>query len=295
MSKRWTELPERGTRSALLLIRWIARVLGRDIACALLWPVALYFVITGYPQRRASRAYLSRAFGRRASVWQVVRHFYCYAVTILDRVYLLDGHRELFELTIRGDEALLANVRAKRGCLLLGAHIGSFEIMRAIGVTLPIRVLMNEEHNSVIASVFNEQNRAIAENVIALGSPAALLRAKESIDDGYLLGALGDRVLYADKTVRCKFLNSETSFPRGPMALAAALQVPVIMFFSLYRGSNRYDVHFEHLTDGIVRNRRERDADIAACVRRYAARLEHYVRIAPYNWFNFYDYWADAS
>jgi predicted LPLAT superfamily acyltransferase len=24
----------------------------------------------------------------------------------------------------------------------------------------------------------------------------------------------------------------------------------------------------------------------------YVARLEHYCRLSPYNWFNFYDFWA---
>ncbi len=27
----------------------------------------------------------------------------------------------------------------------------------------------------------------------------------------------------------------------------------------------------------------------------YAQRLEHYCRQAPYNWFNFYDFWSGAS
>ena len=29
----------------------------------------------------------------------------------------------------------------------------------------------------------------------------------------------------------------------------------------------------------------------SSCAQRYAHRLEHYARTAPYNWFNFYDYW----
>jgi predicted LPLAT superfamily acyltransferase len=27
-------------------------------------------------------------------------------------------------------------------------------------------------------------------------------------------------------------------------------------------------------------------------MRRYSARLEHHMRRAPFNWFNFYDFWA---
>ena len=31
---------------------------------------------------------------------------------------------------------------------------------------------------------------------------------------------------------------------------------------------------------------------LLALIRRYAARLEHHARAAPYNWFNFYDFWG---
>jgi predicted LPLAT superfamily acyltransferase len=30
---------------------------------------------------------------------------------------------------------------------------------------------------------------------------------------------------------------------------------------------------------------------IEQALKRYAQRLEHYCRMAPYNWFNFYDFW----
>jgi hypothetical protein len=37
--------------------------------------------------------------------------------------------------------------------------------------------------------------------------------------------------------------------------------------------------------------RAERDAAIRQLAQRYAKRLEYYTHLAPYNWFNFYDYW----
>ncbi len=296
MSKQWTELPERGTRSALLLIRWIARVLGRTFACALLWPVAAYFLATGHVQRKASRAFLSRALGRPPGIFEQLKHFHCYSVTVLDRVYLLDGHTDRFDVCLHNREVALAHMSNERGCLLLGAHVGSFEIMRAIGIThkgFPLRILMNETHNSVIASVFNEQNPQMAGSIIPLGATDALLRAKESVDEGYMLGALGDRVLNTDKVLSCPFFGDDAQFPLGPISLAAALQVPVVLFVSLYRGGNRYDVHFETLSEGITSDRRERRAQIDACTRLYARRLEYFVNLAPNNWFNFYDFWAD--
>jgi predicted LPLAT superfamily acyltransferase len=59
----------------------------------------------------------------------------------------------------------------------------------------------------------------------------------------------------------------------------------------LYRGGNRYDIHFEHLLDVSGAGRGARDAVIEQAVRKYVERLGYYCRLAPYNWFNFYDYW----
>ena len=59
----------------------------------------------------------------------------------------------------------------------------------------------------------------------------------------------------------------------------------------LYRGQRRYDVHFELLAATIDAPRARRREAIHGYLQQYVARLEHYCRIAPYNWFNFYDYW----
>jgi predicted LPLAT superfamily acyltransferase len=74
---------------------------------------------------------------------------------------------------------------------------------------------------------------------------------------------------------------------------------------ALYRGGNRYDLHFERLVEcsAIDRTgsnqtgagRAGRDAVIREWAVRYAERLEHHCRQAPYNWFNFYDFWARSA
>nr|MDQ2972109.1 acyltransferase [Pseudomonadota bacterium] len=69
------------------------------------------------------------------------------------------------------------------------------------------------------------------------------------------------------------------------------LDVPVLLTLGVYRGGNRYDLVFERLADQVVLPRGDRQAAIDGYIRRYASRLEYYVREAPYNWFNFYDFW----
>ena len=291
---RWIHVPERGTSASLGVIAWIAERLGRTVSRLLLYPITIYFLITAHTARKASREFLTRTRGRSASRWNVLHHFYYFAATILDRIYLLRGEFDRFGITIHGKEILERQNQNGKGCILLGSHLGSFEVLRALGVTqrgFSLKVLMNTAHNQNISRFFDGLNPTIADTVIEPDRPDTLIRARESLDAGCFIGMLGDRVFGADKTTRCDFLGAPTTLPAGPMLLAAMMHCPVILFFGLYRGGNRYDIYFEHFADEIVLNREHRSGDIQSWMQRYVERLEHYARLAPYNWFNFYSFW----
>jgi predicted LPLAT superfamily acyltransferase len=292
--ERWVSLPERGTPASLRLIAWIAERVGRGLARLLLVPITIYFLLTAHTARRASYEFLKRARGSSVHWWNVLRHFYCFATTILDRVYLLRSEFARFHVTIHGKELLQRQSENGRGCILLGSHLGSFEVLRALGLKqggLSLKVLMNTAHNQNISRFFDELNPTIADTVIAPDRLDTLIRARESLDAGCFVGMLGDRVFGADKTTRCDFLGGTATLPAGPILLAAMMHCPVILFFGLYRGGNRYDIYFEHFADEIALNREHRTEEIQPWMQRYVARLEHYARLAPYNWFNFYSFW----
>jgi len=291
---RWTTLPERGTPASLRIIAWIAAHIGRGAARLLLYPITLYYVITARAARRMSREYLKRVRGGSAHWWHVFRHFYCFAATILDRVYLLHGRFERFGVTVHGKEILQRQIESGNGSILLGSHLGSFEVLRALGVMqrrFPLKVLMDTVHNQNITRFFDALNPEIAGTVIAADRADTLIRVKESLDGGYFVGMLGDRVSGGDKTTQCQFLGTPATFPAGPVLLAAMMHCPVILFVGLYRGGNRYEIYFEHFADEIVLDRDRRAESIQLWTQRYARRLEHYARLAPDNWFNFYPFW----
>ena len=291
---RWATLPERGTPTSLRVIAWIAAHIGRWGARLLLYPITLYFVITARSARRTSYEYLKRLRGESASWWHVFRHFHCFAATILDRVYLLRGDFERFGITVHGKEIVHRQIESRKGSILLGSHLGSFELLRALGVlqrSFSLKVLMDPLHNQNITRFFDALNREIAATVIAPDRPDTLIRVKESLDAGCFIGMLGDRISGGDKTTQCQFLNAPATFTAGPVLLAAMMRCPVILFFGLYRGGNRYEIYFEHFADQIDLDRVRRAEDIQFWMQRYAERLEHYSRLAPYNWFNFYPFW----
>ncbi len=293
-SHRWTTLPERGTPASLRVIAWIAVHIGRRVTRLLLYPITLYFVITAHAARRTSYEYLNRVRGDSPSWWHVFRHFHYFAATILDRVYLLRGEFERFGVTVHGKEILQRQIESSKGSILLGSHLGSFEVLRTLGVMqrrFPLKVLMDTAHNQNITRFLDALNPKIAETVIAPDQPDTLIKVKESLDAGYFIGMLGDRVFGGDKTTQCQFLGAPATFPAGPILLAAMMRCPVISFFGLYRGGNRYEIYFEHFADEIVLDRDRRAENIQFWAQRYAERLEHYARLAPYNWFNFYPFW----
>lgn len=289
----WTEQHERGSRPALRLIRWIALHLGRVAARPFLFPITLYFLVRAAPQRHASRRFLSQVRGHPASLLAVARHIHCFAATILDRVFLIAGRGGQLRVEVHGEHLVAARIAAGQGFLLLGSHLGSFEILRALGLARgrpPLRVLMQPDHNQAITELLHALNPRLAETVIPLGTPGTLLAVKEALDAGAMVGLLGDRCAPDEAAVLCPFLGRTARFPLGPLTLAAITGVPVILFFGLYRGGNRYEVHFESFADHLAAPRPQRRAILEAEVRRYAARLEHHTRAAPYNWFNFFDF-----
>src|SRR5437879_3590142 len=269
---RWAQLPERGTPAMLRLIDWIAVNIGRAAARLLLYPITLYFLIGAYAVRRTSYDYLRRARGRPVRWWHVFRHFHCFGATILDRVYLLRGEFQRFDVRLHEKEILHRQIESGKGCILLGSHFGSFEVLRTLGVTqqdFPVKVLMDIAHNQNITRFLDALNHKIASTVIVPHRPDTLLRVKESLDAGFLVGMLGDRVSSGDKTTQCQFFGGPATFPAGPILIAAMMHCPVILFFGLYRGGKRYEIYFEHFADEVILNRDHRAEDIRNWMQRY--------------------------
>lgn len=297
MSRAWTQQRERGALFAIRWVHWLAVRFDRRALQPLLYLITLYFLLTGTTARRCSRLYLRRLLGREPRWRELFRQLFYFSSVVLDRGYLLEGQIWRFQIQVSNGELIDRQVASGQGCLLVGSHLGSFEILRVLGITerrFPVKILMDVAHNRGLTRYLDAINSEIAAAVIPIGRPDTLLRVKGCLERGYLIGALADRVMAEDKVVRCRFLGKDVAFPAGPWLLAAAMHCPVILFFGLFRGGNRYEVYFEHFADRIALQRGARQQGLQRCVQRYADRLEYYLRDAPYNWFNFYDFWADG-
>ncbi len=292
MSSGWRHQPERGSRGLMRLLVFITLWVGRPAARALLYPICSYFLLFSGGAKRTSRDYLRRILKRPPSWKDVFRHFHAFASTIHDRVYLLSGRHRYFDIRTEGASALHTILAQNRGCILLGSHLGSFEVLRAQGIfdhKLPITVIMHEAAASNLNAVLHSLHPEIRDRIIPPGTADTMLAVKERLDRGEIVGILGDRLFNDEKGMACEFLGTPRMFPEGPFLLAALLQVPIVLFFGLYQGGRQYDLYFEPLADSIHMNNARRSETLRPWVERYVSRLEHYCRLSPYNWFNFYD------
>ncbi|PWB49724.1 MAG: lipid A biosynthesis acyltransferase [Nitrosomonadales bacterium] len=297
MSQSWLSQEERGSPLLMRLITWITLRLGRPAGRVLLVPISLYFLLFSRRARAASRLYLRRALARKPGWLDLYRHYFCFSATILDRLYFLSGRHDYFEIEVHGAESIQKTLRQGRGCVLLGAHLGSFEVLRSLALQfgqVPFAILMHVDNARKMNAIMNSLNPALADSIISMGSPEGLLRAREVIEAGGIVGILGDRIRTGDKTLPCRFFGTAANLPDGPLSFASITHAPVVLGIGLYRGGRRYEVHFEMLAESLAAPRAQRREIIQGHLQHYVSRLEHYCRSAPYNWFNFYDYWQTA-
>lgn len=298
----WARETESGSLRQLRFMRWLALNAPNAVTNALIWSIALvYAAQTNRPSTRASRIYLQRVLKKAPGLRERHIHARTFAHVFLDRVKLLSSGPEKFRIEAQGQQLIELQHKSGRGGVLLGAHFGSFEALRAFDSTLPglrVRYLMFPEHAPASTALLNELNAETASRVISLTDGLqAMLEVHEALDKGEFIAFLGDR--QPGKTNRSElavpFLGDQISLPTSPYVAAIAARVPLFLCVAPRLGKNHYGIEFYELYDGSSVPRIKRKDKIAALTTAYASHLERLCHRHPYNWFNFYDIWNKSG
>jgi predicted LPLAT superfamily acyltransferase len=290
----WLGVTERGTIAGIRFLAWLSTAFGRAPARAALRVAALYYALFYASARRASYDYLERIHGR-ATFAMVYAHILAFAEVALDRAFFVTGKLGYFRVTRVGHHFLETLAAERRGAILLGAHLGSFEAMRMQGDRdgLRINFLGYFRNARRINAVLQKLNPNATARLIAIDPEnfGFVLRIKEHTDHGELIALLGDRVGRDGRAATVDFLGGKADFPTGPYMLAFLLRCPIYLTFALYRAPNHYEMFCEPFEEQAQLPREGREQALADYAQRFATRLEHYVRLAPDNWFNFHSFW----
>jgi predicted LPLAT superfamily acyltransferase len=305
----WWRIAERGSRVGMSLLALSCRLFGMRFTALWLHPVVGYFLLTGRDARAASRAYfthLEQAAPQgntpRPGWRSAYRQMLAFAQAGLDKLAAWSGRIDSDAVTFDDPAAFEALVASGRGALVIGAHLGNLEMTRALAIRnahAKVTAIVYTEHAKRFNSVLASANSEFAKRLVQVSDfgPETSMMMGQRIEQGELLVIVGDRVPAREsgRTTDAQFLGATAPFAQGPYVLAHALGCPVYLFFCLKErenGRDRYRLYFEPFAERIDLPRRDRAQHIAAWAQRYATRLEHYCRKAPYQWFNFFDFWA---
>ncbi|MBW2244430.1 MAG: hypothetical protein JRH01_20790 [Deltaproteobacteria bacterium] len=285
-------------------MRGLYRLLGRRFTSGLLWPIALYFSAVGRAGRVAQRRYLTRL--REAapelelpepSFGTCLRHTHEFAVNIFDRMVAWGGELDDIEFLHRGSEHLFSLAEQGKGAILLGSHLGSFDMMRLLAGRhgLAVNVLMYTRHAEQISRFLAQLDPSHPVRVISLdpSSTRTAFEIRQCLERGEFVGILGDRIWPGDtgRQEWIPFLGHPAPFSLRPFLMAGVLGAPLLFSACVRRDAATYEAIVEPIHLGGIVPRRERDAQARKWLEAYVAKLEQGCRQTPYQWFNFYDSW----
>lgn len=306
----WARMAERGSIGALRSMRWLYRSLGRRTTIASLTPIVAYFFVTGASTRRASMGYLRTlwespdgpaALGSPPTWRHVFRHVHAFAESIVDRMIVWGGDEESISIDYGGTEIIRDLAGKGRGAILLGSHFGSYDLLRSLAeqTGTVLNVLMFTPRTARINAFFEQLHPGLKMRLISFepGSIKTAFEIRAAIERGEFVGVMGDRIWEAERerSVAVKFLGREARFPLGPFLLQAVVGCPLILTGCIGSGDGHYRAVAIPLAPAGVVPRKERRAHAEHLAQRYANTLEEWCVRAPYQWFNFFDFWPDAA
>jgi predicted LPLAT superfamily acyltransferase len=306
-ARRW-DVAERGSLAALRLMARLYGLFGRRVSLALLYPIAAYFFLREH-SRSVSRRYLERVWAHPEGHKHLARppgafapfwHYHEFAVQIFDRMVLWGGGLSQLRMDHAGSEHLFALQRERRGALLLGAHLGSYDMPRQLAGSygLVLNAVMFTAHAERINRFFEQLDPTSRVRVLSLqpGSLRTAFEVKACLERGELVGILADRVPVGsgETPVLLPFLGREMPFPLSPFRLACMLGCPVLLSLCVRKGDAHYETVVRPIGGGAKVPRHEREKAAVELARAYVQGLEQACLRHPYQWFNFYDAWEGA-
>ena len=301
--RHWAHIDEFSFIAGMRLLFWLYRVFGRWPFRVVLYPVVLWYMFAKPAARASSGDYLLRIAqqggfgGRKPGGFYVLRHFVSFAENILDKMLLWSGWLPNEPVEYQNLELIAEQVASKRGALLICCHFGNLELSRVLSKRmdgLKMTVLTHTKHaekfNRLLARL-NPESQLNLMQVTEL-SPATAVLFAEKIAQGEFIAIAGDRIPLSShpRVALANFLGAPALFPVGPYIMASLFQCPVYLLFTLRQG-RAAEIHFELFRESICLPRKDRDRALAELAAEYARRLEYFCRRAPFQWYNFYDFW----
>lgn len=273
---------------------------GLPFAYFLLLFVALYFFLFNPASFRTIFYFYRKRlhFSFLKSLFAVYRNYYAFGQVILDKTATMGGFDAKFKFNFDGEEYLRAMAEGGKGGLFISAHIGNFEMagnmLERIDTKVNI-IMLDAEHQRIKEYLSNVTRRSF--NVIPVKEDNSHIYAiSDALKNNEIVCMHGDRFLPGSKTITGNFLGKTALLPAGPFYLALKYNVPVSFVFAMKESIRHYHfyatppMHFS-----MPANILKREDVLKTMAAEYLRTMEEKIKQYPYQWFNYYDFWAEPK
>ena len=262
----------------------------------LLIPVVFFYVVCSAKIRRTVRPYLEQRFPGASSV-QYFRHTFLnvlsFGKVLVERGWLGTVQGATLEGETEGYDEIVAEIGKGKGVVLLTAHMGNWQTALANLGDMPVTVnaLMQYDRQAVAKHYFDLKRTERPFQIIdAEGAFGGMVDALAALNRGEVVTIMGDRFIKGSST-SVPFLGSETRLPDSAYMLAASAGAPVAIIFAAQSDTGRYQLKLWDLFYPEFQSRDQRGQMLVDCTTRFSIALEEYLKLTPYQWYNFYNFW----
>lgn len=250
--------------------------------------ISFYFFLFAGKARSAISGFYSEGLGLSglALLRMVLRNFYCFAQTLVDRMVFLVGKEGSFRLSFEHEDYLIQMREAGHGGILLSGHVGNWETAGNLlkgRVTPTIHVVMLDSEVEAIKDYLNKSTGGSKFNIIAIRDDLShVFKIANALKNNDFVAIHADRYMEGSKSIVLPFLGRTARFPLGPFLIASKFKAPVTFVFGVKKSNFVY-----HLSATLPVSTSRTPHQIAEA---FVSELEFRVKQNPEQWFNYFPY-----
>lgn len=275
----------------------LLKKLGLGFAYFFLKFVVIYFALFAPKASKYQYLYFRKiqSFSAIKSLLSIIKNFYLFGQVLLDKVALMSGIKTKFTYNFDGEENLHELAHNQKGGLLVGAHIGNWEIAGHLleRIKTKVHILMLDAEHQKIKALLDKSLTEKKLNIIPIKNDMSHLKLiKDAFARNEFVAMHGDRFIDNAKHFYCDFFNHKAAFPSGPFYMAMKFEVPICFVTAVKESSTHY--HFFATKPQLYKNignPKLRDEQIKMILKTYISNMEDILKKYPLQWFNYYDFW----
>ncbi len=317
---RWYEQDEK-SKSGLgyFMMLFVLKCFPATFMRFMAFIVGFFYWIFSARDRRFSRDFLQAVKNAPATYSQPEKtksagtstlcHFISFALNLVENVQTWAGNFSFKDVAWQDDDVsdLVERINSGKGAVCVVSHLGNAQMMKALASRneagtnrkISITSVMDIKKTGGFVKLINQVNPDSAFHIVSSDSigPETVLMLQERLEQGELVVIAGDRIgEHSDRYIELPFLGKNAKLPYGVYLMLSLLNAPVYFIFGLrhkditIRPSYDMFVHKSGISFDCPRKEREERIKMTAAA--FLEQLEKHAKAHPYQWYNFFDFWA---